>query len=371
MPVYLARDAHLGPAVIGIVIGAFAVASLAARLPAGLTYSVRRAGAFLIAGGACSAVAFAIIPFTTSPLLLGFASALNGVGWSVATTAQLALLVARRPAAVTTAEAMGWFSGATALGNVAAGVMGGGLADLIGLRETFYVLAVTPLLAAFLGARVAAGRGDEQAVAPAPRVALRHSISGLPLAIWVGVLVMFFINGLNGVTNTFHPILATAAGLSLTQIGALSSMRSWASSSSRFGSGPVSSRSDPATLTLPLVVAGCLATSAIPSVIASFALQIPLFLIAGVSRGLLRVTGSADAFEGARQDERTHGVIAALLYSGLDLGKIAGPVIGGIVAGGFGIKTMFEVVPIGFLLVYLALAVPARRALRPTATNSA
>jgi MFS family permease len=126
----------------------------------------------------------------------------------------------------------------------------------------------------------------------------------------------------------------------------------------------VFSRVDPASLTLPLVVAGSLATSAIPSVISSFVLQVPLFAVAGLSRGLLRVTGSADAFEGAGGDERRHGVTAALLYGGLDLGKIAGPVIGGAVAGAFGIATMFRVVPLGFLALYLALAIPARRALR-------
>ena len=373
MPVYLSREARLGPASIGVIIGAFAIASLAARLPAGLTYSVRRGGAFLLLGGACSAVAFALIPFTTSPVALGALSALNGVGWSVATTAQLALLVARRPGGVTTAEAMGWFSGATALGNVAAGVMGGGIADLIGLRPTFYVLAATPLFGALLMARTAtstSGVGEAALVESPPRSPIVRSITGLPLVVWAGVLVMFFINGLNAVTNTFHPVIALAAGLSLTQIGALSSVRSWASSSSRFGSGPVFSRFDPAALTLPLVIAGCLATSAIPSVIDSFVLQIPLFLIAGVSRGLLRVTGSADAFEGSGEGERRHGVTAALLYGGLDLGKIAGPVIGGVVAGAFGIATMFRVVPLGFLVLYLVLAIPARRALRPASSQA-
>ena len=372
LPVYLSRDAHLGPASIGVVIGAFAVASLAARLPAGLTYSVRRGAAFLLLGGACSAVAFTLIPFTTSAVALGALSALNGVGWSVATTAQLALLVARRPGGVSTAEAMGWFSGATALGNVAAGVMGGGIADLIGLRSSFYVLAATPLLGALLMARTArsASGVDEGAAESRPRSPILRSITGLPLAVWVGVLVMFFINGLNAVTNTFHPVIALAAGLSLTQIGALSSVRSWASSSSRFGSGPVFSRFDPAALTLPLVIAGCLATSAIPSVIDSFLLQIPLFLVVGVSRGLLRVTGSADAFDGVGEDERRHGVTAALLYGGLDLGKIAGPVIGGVVAGAFGIATMFRVVPLGFLALYLVLAIPARRALRPVSSQA-
>src|SRR5262249_60408955 len=108
------RDAGIGPALTGAIIGTFAVASLATRLPVGLAYSVTRGTRFLLVGGACSALAFALTPFTTRPLALGALSALNGVGWSVATTAQLALLVARRPHGVATAEAMGSFSAATA-----------------------------------------------------------------------------------------------------------------------------------------------------------------------------------------------------------------------------------------------------------------
>jgi MFS family permease len=370
LPVYLTHEAKLGPGTVGIIVGAFAVASLAARLPAGVTYSAARGRHFLLAGGICSALAYVGIPFTTNAVLLCILSALNGIGWSVATTAQLALLVARRPAGVSTSAAMGWFSGATALGNVAAGILGGGIADLVGLKQSFYVLAVTPLVGALLMARHAAAPSGEITV-PTQRMRVLHSMTGLPLVVWVGVLVMFFINSLNAVTNTFQPVIALAAGLSLTQIGALSSIRSWASSSSRFGSGPVFSRFDPASLTLPLVVAGSLATSAIPNVISSFVLQVPLFLVAGLSRGLLRVTGSADAFEGVGDDERRHGVTAALLYAGLDLGKIAGPVIGGIVAGLVGIPDMFRIVPTGLLVVYLALAIPAKRALRASQAQAA
>jgi len=184
------------------------------------------------------------------------------------------------------------------------------------------------------------------------------------------VLVMFFINGLNAITNTFHPVLALGAGLSLTQIGALSSIRSWASSSSRFGSGPLFSRVDPGGLTMPLVIAGTLATCLIPSAIGSFLLQIPLFVLAGLSRGLLRVTGAADAFDAGGREERRHGLISALLYGGLDTGKIVLPLLGGLVAHVWSIETMFRVVPAGLLLFYLALAVPAGRA-KGTATVEA
>jgi Major Facilitator Superfamily len=373
IPVFLSRRGGLGAAQIGLVVGVFGLSSLAARLPAGLAYSAARGNAFLLAGGAVSAAAFALVPLVHGALAFGVLMALNGVGWSIATTAQLALLVARPAGGVSTAAAMGWFSGATGLGNMAAGVLGGASADLLGLRTTFFVLAATPLVGALLMAR---GVSSSAALAEAPEAggAPRRAAWGLlvrmPLAVWAGVLVMFFINGLNALTNTFQPVLALAAGLSLTQIGALSSIRSWASSSSRFGSGPLFQRFAPGGLTLPLVAVGTAATSLIPSVIASFVLQVPLFLTAGLSRGLLRVTGSGDAFDAVADDERGHGLTSALLYGGLDLGKIVLPVVGGVIAHAWGIATMLRVVPPGLLVLYLALALPARRATAARAASA-
>jgi predicted MFS family arabinose efflux permease len=365
VPVYLSRDARLGPAAIGIVLGALSVASLAVRLPTGLLYSATRGRALLFAGGACSASSFALIPFVRSPVVLGLLLALNGLGWSVATTVQLALLVARPPAGISTAAAMGYFAGAAGVGNMAA-VLGGVSGDLIGLRTTFWVFAATPLVAALLmSAQVPRVVARQRLREERPRASLRQLVR-LPLAVWVGVLVMFFINGLNSMTNAFHPVIARRAGLSLTQIGALSSVRSWASASSRFGSGPLFQRFDAKGLTLPLVAIGTLATCFVPSVIGIFVLQIPLFLLMGLSRGLLRVTGSADAFEAVADDDRGHGLVSALLYGGLDLGKIVAPVVGGIVANVWGYATMFRVLPAAFLLLYLALAIPARRALATT-----
>jgi len=356
IPVHLARNGHLSTAAIGLVVGAFGLSSLVARLPVGLAYTARRGNAFLVAGALLNAAAYALLPVVHGAPLFALLMALNGIGWSIATTAQLALLVARPPGGVSTAAAMGWFSGATGLGNMAAGVLGGFIADQIGLGPTFYVLAVTPVIGALLMVRTS--QVLEQPAEEAERPSWRL-LGQMPLALWAGVLVMFFINGLNALQNTFYPVLAVAAGLSLTQIGAASSLRSWASSSSRFGSGPLFQRFDPAGLTLPLIVLGALATVAIPSVIDSFLLQIPLFVLTGLSRGLLRVTGSADAFDAV--GDRGHGLTSALLYGGLDLGKIVLPVVGGVVAHAWSIATMLRVVPLGLLLLYLALALPARR----------
>ncbi len=365
IPVYLAQKGGLGPAAIGAVVGVFGVAALVARLPTGMAYSVPRGAAFLLLGGALSAAAFALVPLVHGVRAFTALMALNGLGWSVATTAQLALLVARPPGGVSTAVAMGWFSGATGLGNAVGGVLGGVTADVVGLRATFFFLAATPLCGALLMVRgvrtsVQVDRGDSVEGPHRPQT-VRRLLARMPVAVWAGVLVMFFINALNGITNTFHPVMCLAAGLTLTQIGVLSSVRSWASSSSRLGSGPLFSRFDLAGFTLPLVVAGTAATALIPDVRASFLLQIPLFAVAGVSRGLLRVTGSADAFDSLGDDQRRHGLTSALLYAGLDLGKITGPVVGGAVAAVWGIPTMFRVVPLTLLAVYLLLTAVARR----------
>jgi MFS family permease len=357
IPVHLARNGHLSNAAIGLVVGAFGLSSLVVRLPVGLAYTARRGSAFLLAGALLNAAAFALLPVVHGALLFAVLMAVNGIGWSIATTAQLALLVARPPGGVSTAAAMGWFSGATGLGNMAAGVLGGFTADQIGLSATFYVLAVTPVVGALLMMRTS--RVLEKPSVESEQRRSWRLLGQMPLAVWAGVLVMFFINGLNALQNTFYPVLAIAAGLSLTQIGAASSLRSWASSSSRFGSGPLFQRFNPAGLTLPLIVLGTLATVAIPSVIDSFLLQIPLFICTGLSRGLLRVTGSADAFDAV--GDRGHGLTSALLYGGLDLGKIVLPVVGGFVAHAWSIATMLRVVPLGLLVLYLALALPARR----------
>ena len=133
VPVYLSQSAQLGAAAIGVIVGVAATISLVARLPVGMAYSVARGRLFLIAGGALAALSFALFPFVHGAAAYAVLMGINGLGWSIASTAQLALLVARPPGGVSTAAAMGWFSGATGLGNMAAGVLGGASADLIGL----------------------------------------------------------------------------------------------------------------------------------------------------------------------------------------------------------------------------------------------
>ncbi|MGH2819535.1 MAG: hypothetical protein ACRDJ5_02650, partial [Actinomycetota bacterium] len=70
MPPYLIRGFDLGPAAIGTILAMFGVASLAARLPVGVLYKLSRARILLLVGGGLSALAFLILPFVESPVLV-------------------------------------------------------------------------------------------------------------------------------------------------------------------------------------------------------------------------------------------------------------------------------------------------------------
>jgi hypothetical protein len=370
VPPYLAVELEAGPAVIGTVLALFALAALAARIPTGAVYTASRARMLLAVGGGISAAAFAVVPLVQGVVPFGALMAIDGFGWSVATTAQMAALIAARPPGVSTAWAMGWYSGFNGLGHAVAGATAGFMADTIGFTPSFLILAAVPAVAAAV--MVAALRRAEVGMLPQGerhtpvrlREAWRH-LAGMPAIVWAGVLIMVYINFVSGIMNSFHPLLALGAGLSLTQIGVLQTCRASGSSTVRLGSGVIFSRTDGKWLTLPLLLAGAAALFFLPAVRGSFLLQIPLFIAAGVSRGLLRVTGSAEAFDGVGdEDDRRHGMTAALLHGGLDLGKLIAPLVGGFLAEAFGLATMFRVVPLVLLAVYLPLDLAARRSMR-------
>jgi predicted MFS family arabinose efflux permease len=369
---YLSRELGLGPAAIGVVVAVFGVASLAARLPAGAAYSRARGRRLLLFGGALSSGAFLLVPLVAGPVPFALLMGLDGFGWSIATTVQLAALVGARPEGMPTASAIGWYSGFTGLGHTAGAALAGFGADRVGFDASFIALGCIVALGTVVMAR-ALPRGTVHpragAPVPAPRaVRVRRRLASsrvvvgqMPLAVWIGFLVMVYINFINAIQTTFHPLLALGAGLTLTQIGILASCRSWSSSIVRLGSGALFARIGTPNITMPLMIVGAATLVLLPTVRASFLLQVPLFVAAGLARGLLRVTGSTDAFEAVGRDEERQGLTAALVQSGLDLGRLLGPLIGGVVAQLWGLATMFQVLPVALLLPYLVLLARARR----------
>lgn len=370
VPPYLSDGRGYGPGPIGALLAIFAVSSLVMRLPVGASYSSERVRPLLLIGGLLSATAFGLVPFTHSVVLFGVLMVLDGVGWAMATTTQLTVLMRSRPTYLTIASVMGWYSGFTGLGHAAGGALAGLAADQLGYTLAFLLLACCPALATVvmlraLPGQIAAATNKKDSVT-SPESGTNRSVPAvlrsaalLPFAVYSGALIMFFINFQSALFSTFHPVLALSAGLTLTQIGLLASCRSVASAVTRLGLGVLLARSNGSWLTTPMFLLGICTLFLLPVVRESFWLQMVLFVFAGLSRGILRVTGASMAFESTVDDER-HGLVSAMLHMGLDLGKVAGPPLGGIVAELVGVPMMFQVCALGLLVTYVVFRLVER-----------
>lgn len=389
VPLNLNRNG-LGPELIGLVIFVFSLTSLLSRGAAAAIYRPGRARLMIVGAGIASTIAYLFTPFVDDPVLFAALMAFDGFGWGVATTSLLATMMVVTPRSITPAVAMGWYVGFQGVAFALATTVGGLLAELAGIQLAMVVLATMPVMAAVLiavrlprheepgSADVGALLdGSEAADLDEPiirrhRTGMRHgvhvarkSLRGLPLAVWVAALVAAYLNIMNGLLQSFFPLLGLALGLSIAQIGTLSSIRSAISAIARFGAGWLFSRVRATRLHLPLLAVSAATLALIPSA-GSYLLNVPLFAMNGVSRGLLRVTSGAAAMESTRRDQA--GLTAAVMTAGLDVGKMIGPLIGGIVAAAIGLDWMFRTVPLAFLLVMVALVVlGGRRADRSAA----
>ena len=375
----------LGPASIGFVVFAFSATSLIARgVTAGL-FRPERARWLIIGAGLASTIAYLITPFVTDIAAFTVLMAIDGFGWGMATTCLLAMVMLCTPESISPGVAMGWYIGFQGIAFAIATTIGGVLAQSLGIQTAMLILATVPVLAASLiswrlppvirevaapldhasaGAEAAAAGAEAEAETPTTGTfpgqrrltdGLRTMISRvgvLPVAVWAAALVAVYLNVMNGLLQSFFPLLGLALGLSIAQIGTLSSVRSGISAVARFGAGWLFARVPPHRLHLPLLTMSATTLALLPSV-GSYVVHLPLFALNGISRGLLRVTTSASAME--ETPGYLAGTAAAVMTSGLDVGKMMGPLIGGVVATAFGLDTMFRVVPFSFLVLYLIL----------------
>ena len=85
-----------------------------------------------------------------------------------------------------------------------------------------------------------------------------------------------------------------------------------------------------------------------------------VFLVAGLCRGILRVTTAATIAE-IRREGRDIGLSSGVYNAGLDLGSIIGPVAGGVVSTVVGIPTMFQVLAVASLVLYFGVSLSSAK----------
>jgi DHA1 family multidrug resistance protein-like MFS transporter len=354
-------ERHISPVVIGAAVSAYGLASLLVRLPAGAVYRSHRAWALIAGGTALSSLAFALLTLTSDPLLLTALVAVEGAGFAVASTATMAALIERRPAGANAGSIMGWYTGSLGVGYALAGFVGGALGDALGPRTAILVLALVPLAAGLLLSTIVQRTAPARtAAAPRSRGAWWRDFRGLPALVWLAFFVTLYINLVSGVVLTFFPIYGLAIGLTLTQIGFLQGIHGAAAALVRFLSGAVF-RFVSYERTLPLmVILSGLSVAAIGGI--KF---LPILALAwaalGLSRGLLRVSSAAVVMDEAGETDARRGAAAGVYLAGLDLGKIVGPLMGGVGAATIGLRTTFLAASVAFPVVYFALAAFVRR----------
>ncbi len=363
------NDRGLGPEAIGIVIAVFSLASLLSRGVAAALFRPERARWLILAAGLASTFAYLLTPFVTSLPLFAMLMAFDGFGWGVATTCLLAVMMVSTPLSMSPAVAMGWLVGFQGIAMALATIVGGLLAERFGIQDGMLILATVPVRLPRperdVEAVPAEGDSDEPMM-PATRGRLATGIHGVrslvaavPAPVWTAALVALYLNVMNGIVQSFFPLLALGLGFSIVQIGTLSSVRSAASAVARFGAAWIFERLPARVLHLPLLTTSALTVALLPSV-GSHAVDLPLFAANGVSRGLLRVTTGAAAMASLRGNQA--GTAAAMMTAGLDVGKLVGPLLGGFLAAAVGLEWMFRIVPISFLALYAAAhLVGARR----------
>ena len=360
-PPYLAGYGYT-LSLIGFLTALIAVLQLVSRLPVGVAYHtdrVKRQFALALVVFAISTSGFAFA--AGQPLVVAALSVLHGFAFGSLGTLGLALAIdvsGGRRAGVS----MAWFTAANSTGYATGALVGGTLADSIGIPATLGLMGLLPVLAAIV---VMALPPIEAAPFPSDRGSgLRGLLAAgrrLDSRVWLAFALVLYLNLLMDSVDTFFPVFAPTIGISLATVGVLRAIKSGSAIFIR-STGVVLLRAvDYRRVTLVAVIAAAAAATALP-LSSSLAVLVPIFVVSGLSRGVLRATSAATIAE-LRNEGRDVGLASGIYNSGLDIGTIVGPALGGLIASAFGIGAMFQIIAVLSLLTWFAVAIssPATR----------
>ncbi|MCC7107483.1 MAG: MFS transporter [Chloroflexi bacterium] len=344
---------------IGSLFSIVGIAQLSSRIPAGGLYRGDRAPILIGAGLlllACTSIGIAYLEAWPARVLMACA---QGAALAVVTTCLLAALIEVRTGAANLGPTISWYTAAISSGYGLGAPLAATVADRFGYQAGVASAAAPAALAAVLALIIRvppSARAEHQAREPAGSPWSVESLRRLPASVWLGALLMVYINAVNDAAEVFFPIYAVSIGISLPLIGLLRTVKSYSSTAIRFGYGFLMSTVGPRILNHVGVLMVSLSVLLIAST-TNEALLLAAFVALGLCRGLVRVTTSTQVAE-ARNRPGVHLGLASSIYNGgLDLGFLAGPPITGALAGSLGIPAALTVVAVTLpALYYLVLA---------------
>lgn len=189
----------------------------------------------------------------------------------------------------------------------------------------------------------------------------------MPPGLWIGFLVALYINLVNGALQAFFPIYGVSIGLTLTEVGAVSGIHGALAALVRFGAGRLFARVGFRRV-ISILVGVSASFVMLLWVPRSFVPIAATFAVIGLARGVLRVASGALAVEGSTH--REHGGASGIYLSGLDLGNMLGPLMGGAAAELVGLRAAFPLLGAIFGIAFLLLLhASGRRSMRGAAED--
>ncbi|MFI5267072.1 MAG: MFS transporter [Chloroflexota bacterium] len=352
------------PAAIGTLVAVAAVVSLVMRIPGGLLYSPRRARPLMCAALATAALATFVHPLTATPWLFAGIRVLYGIGYSVATTVNMALFVDSISREGDRRRSAGLYASAMASGYTIGGVAGGFTGQILGFKLAYAVIAGLWLLAMLpvllRPALVTAAAAPARAKAsPFARAQAFGSLALEPLIVSM-VLAGFFINLQQALFVTFTPLVLLAIGLGISQLGIMRSVFSLTNAVTRPIAGYVLGRMDHHRAQDWGIVANACVLSLFFLPL-GFGPYLAVAVVAGFGRAVAVVANTVALTQDIDPTRVSRGVASGILNAALDLGNIVGPIVGGLIASAAGIHYLWLIAPPLYLCSYLLLQTLLRR----------
>ena len=352
-----AADLGASPEFLGVIVAASTVTGIFFKLPSGALSDVLGRKRMMVLGALFFAIPPFLYPFVEEPWSLlalrfvhGFATAI----FSPVAAAYVASLGETGRGA-----RLGWFSSANDLGATAGPVVGGFvLYFTTSYSLTFLLvgaLGVLALLAVFLLPDVERPAPEAKTFgtrAAEARQGLAEVFRTPPIFIAGGIEAVMYLG--YGAFLGFLPIYALKVGLNTAQIAIVLAAQLAFAIVAKPISGTVSDRIG----RIPVIVIGLLlCAAALPLIFRSESLTTFLLAAPLLGLGVGAVTPVTNALTADVASARGLGAAMGVFGTVLDIGEAAGPMIAGVLIGGWGYAATFDV--LAGMTVLVALGVMA------------
>lgn len=334
------------------------------RVPAGLLYTGARSRKLMAGSLVLSTVTSVFYPLAIHPLSFALVRCLHGIGFSIATTVNMALFVESMPDKGDRGRAAGRYAGGMAFGYMLGSFIAGFSADLLGFQGAFLVLAFLWLLALAPVLLVEPGLARPVrglAARTGPSKSTRQILSALTDPGVAGaVLGSFYLSILQAVYSAFTPLLFVAQGLSLSQIGVIRGTFAMVNAFGRPLAGTFMSG-----LGYRRLQSFGLAVQALFLIFFflpyGFVFYLGISVASAIGRAVGYVANTVALAEDIDPSRISRGVASGIMNASRDAGSILGPLLGGVIVQVVGIEMLWLVAPPLLIASHFALLWLVRR----------